>query len=1113
MKKPLVSSKHPVARWTVKTPAGFRSGVVLLTALSGTTVVTGCALTDIKNPFGSQRVEQAVQGERHAPIYNVVDMQKIVQSSSPLPAGPIVSTSAPAPANVSLPPSLSTPMVQTKSDGYDYYAAAAAEQAKADAAGGSLGTLNPAPVKADAALHVRKPLLENPYQAQPSAQRLTQPAPAANLAPPSAPMAANAPSSPTPSLQPVPAVVSTGNVAEHPAENAATEAPAERPGFFARLFGSSDKKASPDGSDAPWKSRGEPVDDNAVSDNEKNAPSAALSSVPSAPAEFNAIKANRDQDIQNLRNDHANALAQKQALTIEPSQQQAGTPVEMPVQQPAPAVAPSQPAASYPADTQYPRSPRRGIDIMTQQEWDALQKAKTAQQSMPPQQPVIEQTPVVQQAPAVEQTPAQNVAPQPDAQPVIESPEPPKNGTNNLIMTPPPAQRDTPVPAEYPAPQNKQAPQSALPQQDVKPLAEDVADHSDNVTKTEVAEHRPSFFDRFFGGSPHSPEAADVAAAQEKTEAVVADDKDALKELTKPPIPIEAPVKKAELPPEENPAVIVAQKPDVKPAEEPSSSGDWLQSLVSDSQAKPIEAPVDTPVVAKDVPPQPEPKAEAVAVKDKAPVVAETPKDTDKGSSHLIGHMTDTSMMKLMLSPEDTTRPDIPAKTQEAASDSSADKADSKTKDKAIEVSQAAQSSGSPVGHPAFSARSLSDDTQMEAKTASQPDAVKNEEASAPHESFFSRLLGHKSSPEPDTAVAAPSPADENQGLASLPKPSGGEPVDVEALPKKDESAKEDKTVGTESKQQDADLEPVEVTPHRPSLLARLLSKKSSDKAADTSEAPAVEATAEKPSEATTSGLAEKSDPAAGASSVSKEAEERRATSTAQQTKDLFAPAETAAAKEPEPAVAAPAETTEAAPRRPSFFSRLLKKEPEVDSTSEVKSETTPVETAVVKAPEPAAQPSVETAAVKAPEPEVQAPVETTEATPQRPSFFSRLFSKQPKTDSDADKTDSTPVETDKTFGTVLPTDTTPPAEASKTNDTAPLPAATPLLTTSAPVQHVVTGDVKSGAAAAASAAAPAATDTPSSLPSPRLLDQVKLLPVSRYSARAKANKQNPDDN
>ena len=150
---------------------------------------------------------------------------------------------------------------------------------------------------------------------------------------------------------------------------------------------------------------------------------------------------------------------------------------------------------------------------------------------------------------------------------------------------------------------------------------------------------------------------------------------------------------------------------------------------------------------------------------------------------------------------------------------------------------------------------------------------------------------------------------------------------------------------------------------------------------------------------------------------------------------------------------------------------------------------------------------------MKAPEPEVQAPVETTEATPQRPSFFSRLFSKQPKTDSDADKTDSTPVETDKTFGTVLPTDTTPPAEASKTNDTAPLPAATPLLTTSAPVQHVVTGDVKSGAAAAASAAAPAATDTPSSLPSPRLLDQVKLLPVSRYSARAKANKQNPDDN
>lgn len=258
----------------MRSPAPF----LLLVGLCSLTLLTGCA--DIKNPFGSQRAEQTVNGERRMPLYNTADLQKIAQPQA-----------APQPPSMLAPVPVAAPAT-------------------------SMGSLNPAPVKVDPSAPPRKKL---------------------------------------PGRKPA-------DVAPAPLDSAApsADAPQQRPGFFDRVFGSG---RNADASPPPWKLRDSA---SGISESEKNAPYAPLSSVPETPGEFSDIKANRAGDISGLQREHEEAQTQKRKLDSEPSQQQSATPVPMPKPEAAPA-------------TETARTPRRGIDIMTQEEWDAMQKTRQEQ--------------------------------------------------------------------------------------------------------------------------------------------------------------------------------------------------------------------------------------------------------------------------------------------------------------------------------------------------------------------------------------------------------------------------------------------------------------------------------------------------------------------------------------------------------------------------------------------------------------------------------------------------------------------------------------------------------------------------------------------------------------
>lgn len=136
----------------------------------------------------------------------------------------------------------------------------------------------------------------------------------------------------------------------------------------------------------------------------------ALSSVPPAPARFKDIGSSHAQDVQDLKEAQTSAEQDKARLMAEPSSQQVMVPDTTPLS-PAPtssapmASAPASPASSLTplnttptalmqpvtpepapapapvvnqASDASPNVPRRGIDIMTQAQWDAYQKSKAA---------------------------------------------------------------------------------------------------------------------------------------------------------------------------------------------------------------------------------------------------------------------------------------------------------------------------------------------------------------------------------------------------------------------------------------------------------------------------------------------------------------------------------------------------------------------------------------------------------------------------------------------------------------------------------------------------------------------------------------------------------------
>lgn len=525
----------------------LQKAVVLITGVSALALIAGCSNMKFKNPFTDDRPEQVLKGGRRMPLLNEGDMARA--SGQVPPPQVLVPSQMPPISAMSPPPAPAVPPAQMamQQDNFDYYGAAAASLPQQDPASGRmLGTLNPAPVKADAARPARparKPIPGNlQYEA------LGQ-MPASGMVPP-------------PSYTSMPSQAFDATTAEPVMEKPVAAAKPKEPSFFERIFGSSQSDSAPEDAEAP------PV--------EQNTPYPALSSVPAAPSQFNEIRTGRQQEMHDLQNAQAQAWQEQQALITEPSQQQNVMPVEMP-RQPQAAAAPmgdlpqlqqSMPPAQA-ESAEMPRQPRRGIDIMTQEEWDAMQKAREMGQSMPPQSMAPAQTPypVTEPAPTLgEPLPQETgmqasggMTPAPmDAAPAAQSIAPAAVDPNPIEPADMPAADSHPIQPEQegqgsaprqpywwegwgsrarpPSDTGGDGPQSALPWQgevvaDNKltpepPIAAEtetlevaeapaVEDTSNMQTVEDAQTKRPSFFARLFGGSPGQAQTDDAKAAAE----------------------------------------------------------------------------------------------------------------------------------------------------------------------------------------------------------------------------------------------------------------------------------------------------------------------------------------------------------------------------------------------------------------------------------------------------------------------------------------------------------------------------------------------------------------------------------------------------------------------
>ena len=139
---------------------------------------------------------------------------------------------------------------------------------------------------------------------------------------------------------------------------------------------------------------------------ERNAPYPALSSVPPRPSEFETAKTNGQKTVQELSSESATANADRAALSAEPSQTYKATPVEMPVPAANPAADATSETYVTPAQPQEPAmaspdAPRRGVDIMTQDQWQALKNQSYTTPTSPsmPSDPNTSNQPVLEQPP------------------------------------------------------------------------------------------------------------------------------------------------------------------------------------------------------------------------------------------------------------------------------------------------------------------------------------------------------------------------------------------------------------------------------------------------------------------------------------------------------------------------------------------------------------------------------------------------------------------------------------------------------------------------------------------------------------------------------------------
>lgn len=354
-----------------------RSMAFLLSSASGLVLLAGCDFTNFKNPFVPDRPPQMVEGERRQPVYNQQMIARVREKT-----GGVVSSQdnsgIPAP-----PPEF------------------------ADAP--------PMPAPADGAIPVSPP----------------------------------------------------------PAT-----ATAEEKGFFSSLFSSDEPPPAPPAQPAggPPPAEGQPAwaqswvgqapDANAALAAEQQAPYPSLSSVPPRPDEFETARPRAARVMQDMQASHDNAMQTRSALQEEPSQLTPAQPVEMPapalraepqpapppvmraappepIAAPTPSRAISEPAAApAPADPQVSTpvipytsgdepagmafSPRRGVDIMTQEEWREFQRRSG---TSAPAAPAATETPSLPLPTPQEEYPGVKPAEKPADSGGLRVPE---GGMNNL---------------------------------------------------------------------------------------------------------------------------------------------------------------------------------------------------------------------------------------------------------------------------------------------------------------------------------------------------------------------------------------------------------------------------------------------------------------------------------------------------------------------------------------------------------------------------------------------------------------------------------------------------------------------------------------------------------
>lgn len=370
-----------------------RQKSLLLTSVSMLVFLAGCDFTELKNPFGSDRPPQVVEGERRQPIYNQQMMVRMRGMQQP----------AAAPA---MPPMVMQAQPQ--------------------------------------------PPMQPVAPMQPPVQQRVAPAPEAFSAP-ARPAQTQVYSRPAEAAQPMPSMDVAPPPPVQPAareELAATQQPqpAQDESFFASIF--SNRETTESANPPPWKMREGVQDDyvapepktvthaakmpapapqaevmqepvaektnpeaapawadqwigknqpekaplaNAPMDDARTAPYPALSSVPPRPEEFETAKTASRQNLQQMEDARATADQQRAVLSAEPSQQFKSEPVEVPMPKQAaeqanesyvtPAIPQQSMAPSYPGST-----PRRGVDIMTQEEWEALKRGQPLQTTPNPGQ-------------------------------------------------------------------------------------------------------------------------------------------------------------------------------------------------------------------------------------------------------------------------------------------------------------------------------------------------------------------------------------------------------------------------------------------------------------------------------------------------------------------------------------------------------------------------------------------------------------------------------------------------------------------------------------------------------------------------------------------------------